>query len=677
MPRQTRVRLAVQLTCEPGEAPGRSADQTTSPRLRGRTLTLGLGSDAGHPRMVREWLVFGIFLLLLCVVLDVSRLLHGADLIFFDTVQPLLQQSSPKKIVLVAIDDASINALGGWPVKRSAYAELIDRLTDAGVSAVGLDIAMPHPGRIDPRGDDQLAKAMTRNAKVVLPVLLVDTPEGTHVVPPVAAIREAAFAIARTDSYADMDGASRSFYQLERSAGATSMHMSEALLRAAGSTPVRCGESPNSTRDGSGACHRYVPIGREPSHVSCSLIDVLQGRVAASIFNGAIVIVGPTSSTTDTHFVVASGDRSPLTDVAFLAETTYGMASGSLVTPIPETGQLLLSLCVLPFLCAALFALGPRAGLFACVALALTTYAVSLALLAVTHVFYFPGAAAAVCLVAYPVWLWCRQGMALRYLSRQAEGVMDELALACGPPVRLNALDPRQLRFTQKCTVERQQDAALRFFSHDVRSPQAAILTLIEQRRHAPTDMPEGRFIDLVGQYAESTLALVDQFLLLARAERRTLSLTTVDLAFLLHDTIDDFWPHASAKRTRVDLIAEPGILIDADAQMLRRAVGNLIDNAIKFGPEDATVTVNASACEQYQTVAIADQGIGIPADQIPNLFTEFTRIDAHDDRPGHGLGLAFVKSVIDALGGKIHVESRVGQGSVFTLLLPKPSTAN
>jgi signal transduction histidine kinase len=85
---------------------------------------------------------------------------------------------------------------------------------------------------------------------------------------------------------------------------------------------------------------------------------------------------------------------------------------------------------------------------------------------------------------------------------------------------------------------------------------------------------------------------------------------------------------------------------------------------------------VNARACEQYQTVAIADQGIGIPADQIPNLFTEFTRIDAHSDRPGHGLGLAFVKGVIDALGGKIHVESRVGQGSVFTLLLPKQSVA-
>ncbi|MGH8778748.1 CHASE2 domain-containing protein [Paraburkholderia sp.] len=634
-------------------------------------------SDAGYPRAVREWLVFGIFLLLLCVALDASRLLRRADLFFFDAVQPLLQQPSPKKIVLVAIDDASVNALGGWPVKRSAYAELIDRLTDAGVSAIGLDIAMPHPGRIEPGGDDRLAKAMMRNAKVVLPVLLVDTPEGTHVVPPVAAIREAAFAIARTDLYADVDGASRSFYRVERFTGATtSMHMSEALLRAAGSTAVRCGESPNPTREGAGACRRYVPIGREPSHASFAFVDVLQGRVAASIFKGAIVIVGPTSSTTDTHFINASGDRSPLTDVAFLAEATYGMASGSLVSPVSQTGQLVLSLCVLPFLCAGLFVLGPRAALFACVTLALATYAVSLVLLAFAYVFYFPGAAATVCLVAYPVWLWCRQGVALRCLSRQAGSVMDELALACGPPIHLNPHDPRQQRLVQRHTVERQQDTALRFFSHDVRAPQAAILTLIEQRRHAPTDMPEARFIDLVGQYAESTLALVDQFLLLARAERRTLSLTTVDLAFLLHDTIDDFWPHASAKRTRVDLIAEPGILIDADAPMLRRAFGNLIDNAIKFGPEDATVTVNASECEQYQTVAIADQGIGIPADQIPNLFTEFTRIDAHNDRPGHGLGLAFVKSVIDALGGKIHVESRVGQGSVFTLLLPKSSTA-
>ncbi|MFM0491745.1 CHASE2 domain-containing protein [Paraburkholderia graminis] len=784
--------------------------------------------------MARECLALGVFLVLVCVALTMSGVLRRADLFFFDIAQPRLQRPSPAKIVLAAIDDASVQALGGWPVPRKDYAALIDRLTAAGTAAVGLDVAMTNHGRLQPAGDQRLADAMKRNGRVVLPVVVVsgdaDTAGMPEVIEPVAPMAEAAFALAEANAAPDADGATRSFYLQEGRPSAVYEHMSVALLRTGGLPVARCGEAP--AREAGrwfSACRRYVPLGRERSYASYSFVDMLEGRVASSALKDAVVIVGPTASAADTHFVTPGRGRHLLSGVEFLAEATSALASGSFVRAAPTAAQLLFSLCMLPLLCAAQFTLGPRSGLIAAAALALAACAASLVLLNTMHVFFFPGTAVAACLVAYPVSAWRRQEALLRYLSEAAARAMAEPGFPGEPPMHRPAIDPLHRRvmvmsavvarlrrsasfisewmnslpeatlvvassgvvmlanrkavalyesdshapdsprrpagrlatdvvrdmtasehaveYVQralqrlaetarsepatraasessaasrvesaaqmdgieivdakrrslliKCAVvpalhardaalifhvadvtpmriaERQRDSALRFLSHDIRSPQAAILALIEQRRHAGGDLPESRFVELVGHYAQWSLSLADQFLLLARAEGRPPAASTVDLALLLGDAVDDLWPQASAKQTSVHLAAEPGMLVVADAPLLRRAFANLIDNAIKFSPPRATVRVAAGERGERWAVTVADTGSGIPADQIPNLFTEFFRLPSDHPAPGHGLGLAFVKHVIDTLGGHIDVESEVGHGSLFTLLLPKKS---
>lgn len=806
--------------------------------------------DASMPAgMAREWPTLGVVLVLLALVLTTSGALRRADLFFFDLAQPLLQESSPTRIVLAAIDDASVKALGGWPVKRKDYAAAIDRLTAAGVGAVGLDVAMPNRGRLQPSGDEPLAQAMTRNGRVVLPLVVADATALTAsairpVIKPAAPMADAAFAIAEANAAPDADGVARSFYLREGAPSAVYEHMSVSLLRASGVPVPPCGEPlEREAQRWFGACRRYVPLGPAPSYASFPFIDVLEGRVAPSLLKGAIVLIGPTTSTADTHLVTPGRARPPLSGVEFLAEATQALASGSLVRDASWVGQLLFSLCVLPLLCAAQFALGPRAGLLAALALALAACLASLVLLKAAHVFFFPSTAAATCLAAYPLCAWRRQEALLRYLGEAAASAMAEPGLPGEFVTHRCAIDPlhrrvlamsaviarlrRSARFISewmnslpeatlvvassgvvmlanrkalglypsdaypahssprpagrlavdvlrdmtasehaveyvrealrrltgsdgagvategpvkagtsaatnagtsandnphhdgfapmnsmeivdgkrrslliKCavvpaphasdaalifhvadvtpmrTAERQRDSALRFLSHDIRSPQTAVLALIEQRRHAPAELPEARFMELVAHYAQSALTLADQFLFLARAEGRTPAASTVDLALLLGDAVDDLWPQASAKHTAVRLNAEPGMLVMADAPLLRRAFANLIDNAVKFGPPGATVRVAAGEREGRWAVTIADNGPGIPADQIPNLFTEFFRLPSEHPAPGHGLGLAFVKHVIDTLGGQIHVESDVGHGSVFTLLLPKKSGA-
>jgi signal transduction histidine kinase len=220
--------------------------------------------------------------------------------------------------------------------------------------------------------------------------------------------------------------------------------------------------------------------------------------------------------------------------------------------------------------------------------------------------------------------------------------------------------------------AERQRDMALRFMSHDMRAPQAALLALVEQMRQDPPRLTQRQFVELVEHYATTALSLSDDFLFLARAESVAPNLSRVDPALALGDAVDDFWPQASAKSIEVNLIAEPGINTIADPQLLRRAFGNLIGNAIKYSPASSTIRVRLSVTKIHFKVSVVDQGIGITDLDKQRLFLEFGKPESSRSHSGHGLGLAFVKSVVEALGGRVFVRSVVGKGTVFTVRLPR-----
>jgi signal transduction histidine kinase len=220
--------------------------------------------------------------------------------------------------------------------------------------------------------------------------------------------------------------------------------------------------------------------------------------------------------------------------------------------------------------------------------------------------------------------------------------------------------------------AERQRDMALRFLSHDMRSPQASILALAGQAMRDPSRYTIQKFAELVSQYATQSLSLSDDFLFLAKADSLPPKLSLVDPALVLGDAIDDLLPQASEKSTVVNLIAEPGQSTVADVQLLRRAFANLIGNAIKFSPESSSIDVHLSETERHVKISVTDHGIGISEHDIGKLFREFTQLDGRSSRSGHGLGLAFVKTVVDSLGGRLLVQSKLGEGATFLMFLPK-----
>jgi signal transduction histidine kinase len=129
----------------------------------------------------------------------------------------------------------------------------------------------------------------------------------------------------------------------------------------------------------------------------------------------------------------------------------------------------------------------------------------------------------------------------------------------------------------------------------------------------------------------------------------------------------------AETKQVEVSIDLPEGLpLIEGDPIRLRQMIGNLLENAIKYTPEEGTVRLSAEAEEDQVILRIADSGPGIPPADQPYLFDKFFRgSNIEDSTPGTGLGLSIVKSIVDHHDGRIWVDSTLGEGSTFTVVLP------
>jgi signal transduction histidine kinase len=222
----------------------------------------------------------------------------------------------------------------------------------------------------------------------------------------------------------------------------------------------------------------------------------------------------------------------------------------------------------------------------------------------------------------------------------------------------------------------------LRGFTHDVKNPLSAAdgyLALLEDGVLGSVDDRQRRPIVRARASIRHALELIARLLDLARAEAGQLELhwTPVDLTEQVRDVADAFVAQARTKGIALEVELPPRLPpVETDPARLRQVIGNLISNAVKYTPPgghvaiDATVRDNGAPDSKQVLISVCDDGPGIPEDQLPRLFMEFTRFDP-TAAEGAGVGLAISQKIAEALGAAITVESRVGVGSKFVLHVP------
>jgi len=228
---------------------------------------------------------------------------------------------------------------------------------------------------------------------------------------------------------------------------------------------------------------------------------------------------------------------------------------------------------------------------------------------------------------------------------------------------RLEASFERQRQFVQ--------DA-----SHELRTPLAAIRTNIEVTEMDPdATLEEYReLVATIKSQTERLTRLSEDLLLLTNEEGARVEREPVDLGAIAGDVIGELQPLAASRGVALRLDARADTEVLASPDLLHRCVLNLVDNAIKYSGEGATVTVRLLDAGPSGRVEVEDNGPGIPAEALPHIFDRFFRVDKGRSRRegGTGLGLAIVQELIRAMGGNVGVRSAPGTGSTFWIELPK-----
>ena len=212
--------------------------------------------------------------------------------------------------------------------------------------------------------------------------------------------------------------------------------------------------------------------------------------------------------------------------------------------------------------------------------------------------------------------------------------------------------------------------------SHELRSPMAAVIgaarTLQERWRTLAPEQREA-FLALIGDETSRLASLIGDVLDTSRIEAGTFSysFSDVDLTRLVEDSVTTATVGQDAVRVRAAVVGSlPAIR--GDRERLRQVLSNLIDNAIKYSPEGEEVVVRALRDDGRVQISVADRGPGIPSDQQRLIFEKFGRADVPGgSKPGTGLGLFIARSIAEAHGGTLEVESRTEAGATFTLTLP------
>jgi PAS domain S-box-containing protein len=214
--------------------------------------------------------------------------------------------------------------------------------------------------------------------------------------------------------------------------------------------------------------------------------------------------------------------------------------------------------------------------------------------------------------------------------------------------------------------------------SHELRTPLTSIMgftEILSDGAVGELNEEQREYLAIVTRSSQRMLRLIDDLLLLSRLETRsiTIEVEPLDLAALLNESQLELSAGADFAGVTLNIATEDGPPLVGDRGRLRQVIDNLVNNALKFTPDGGEVIVEAFREEDSWMLKVTDTGIGIPQDDLDQLFDKFFRASNADPKrtPGTGLGLTITKAIVEAHRGTISVESTQGSGTTFSVRLP------
>jgi len=209
--------------------------------------------------------------------------------------------------------------------------------------------------------------------------------------------------------------------------------------------------------------------------------------------------------------------------------------------------------------------------------------------------------------------------------------------------------------------------------SHELRTPITVILTQAEYGKGYISSVEEAqKSFGIIEKEGQKMSKLVSQLLTLARMERgrQKLNLENINLSELIEMTVETQTLSAKSKNIKIITKIMPEIYANIDEMMIMRVFTNLISNAISYGKQNGTITVELFLQENRIVSKISDDGIGISEDKLNKIWLRFYQVDPSKNGDNSGLGLSMVKKIIELHKGEVFVESELGKGTTFTIIL-------
>ncbi len=260
-------------------------------------------------------------------------------------------------------------------------------------------------------------------------------------------------------------------------------------------------------------------------------------------------------------------------------------------------------------------------------------------------------------------------------IAVEQQRLMDAFATQAALAIEATQLgeEARQAQLLRE--KEKLQSALLNSISHDLRTPLVSITGALSSLREDDTlyDLTSRREL-LDGAYLEADRLnrLVGNLLDMSRLDSGSLKLKRepYDVREIIGVARSQLRPRLEGREIRIDL-PDDLPMVSVDLVLFAQVIVNLLDNALKYSKPDKPIHIRARHSQNEVELDIADEGIGIPADELPHIFEKFYRARIAKGQGGSGLGLSICQGIVEAHGGTIRVQSREGQGTCFTIHLP------